>query len=411
MVMDGNWLPNPYALAQVLTDKLDLEALYDEDGKSADLFLNDAFKAHGKGRTLADLLGLFHRLAEAVKAPMPIAEVMNLAEAKQAAEAFNAETIRLLLPYLVPLSDDKFAANASVGPSGAGTRSWFADSKQLIIDDASYLDPIQGAVGDCYLIAAMIALAWCSPALLRSGMASTGFNPPNGRTFKWQFHNEAGSEPTEVKVSGRIPIAGKKIPRYAKSVSGESWPGLMEKAFVVKVRPARPGSGEPTPAEYQLIDRNATPQSACQSLVGGKPDEEILEFEEGRRIFTRAGRLGIRSGGMSEAGVMSKPVMAWTKKNIGVTDSKIWEKTGLWPSHAYAVLGVIGDPDNLEHVVLRNPHGVATDPDAREGYAKGTWNAGEQSVELNQHGVFAITSKLFYEQFGDIGWVDIESTA
>jgi Calpain family cysteine protease len=409
--MEGNWLPNPYALAQVLTDKLDLDALYNEDGKSADLLLSDAFKSHGKGKTLADLLGLFHRLAEAVKAPMPIAEVMNLAEAKRAAEVFNAETIRLLLPYLVPLSDDKFAGNASVGPSGAGTRSWFADSKQLIIDDASYLDPIQGAVGDCYLISAMIALAWSSPALLRSGMASTGFNPPNARTFQWQFHSDTDSELHQVKVSGRIPIAGKKIPRYAKSVSGESWPGLMEKAFVVKARAARPGSGEPTPADYQLIDRNATPQGACQSLVGGNPDGEILKFEEGKKIFTREGKLGTRSGSMSSAGVMSKPVMAWTKKDIGVTDSKIWEKTGLWPSHAYAVLGVMGDPDQLEHVVLRNPHGVATDPDTREGYAKGTWNAGEQSVELNQHGVFAITSKLFYEHFGDIGWVDIESTA
>ena len=52
--MDGNWLPNPYALAQVLTDKLDLDALYNEDGKSADLLLSDAFKSHGKGKTLAD---------------------------------------------------------------------------------------------------------------------------------------------------------------------------------------------------------------------------------------------------------------------------------------------------------------------------------------------------------------------
>jgi len=409
--MEGNWLPNPYALAQVLTDKLDLDALYNEDGKSADLLLSDAFKSHGKGKTLADLLGLFHRLAEAVKAPMPIAEVMNLAEVKPAVEAFDAETIRLLLPYLVPLSDDKFAANASVGPSGAGTRSWFADSKQLIIDDASYLDPIQGAVGDCYLISAMIALAWSSPALLRSGMASTGFNPPNARTFQWQFHSDTDSELHQVKVSGRIPIAGKKIPRYAKSVSGESWPGLMEKAFVVKARAARPGSGEPTPADYQLIDRNATPQGACQSLVGGKPDGQILEFEEGKKIFAREGKLGTRSGGMSTSGVMSKPVMAWTKKNIGVTDSKIWEKTGLWPSHAYAVLGVKGDPDRPEHIVLRNPHGVATDANSREGYAKGIWDAGDRSVELNLRGVFAITPELFYQHFGDIGWVDFESTA
>ena len=409
--MEGHWLPNPYALAQVLADKLDLESLYNDEGKSADLFLSDAFKSHGKGKTLADLLGLFHRLAEAVKAPMPTAEVMNLAEAKQAVEAFDVETIRLLLPYLVPLSDDKFAGSAGGSPSAAGTRSWFADSKQLIIDDASYLDPIQGAVGDCYLISAMIALAWSSPAVLKSGMASTGFNPPNARTFQWQFHNDAGSEPVRVKVSGRIPIAGKKIPRYAKSVSGESWPGLVEKAFVVKVRPTRPASAEPSPADYQLIDRNATPQGACQSLIGGKPDGEILQFEKGKKIFTREGKLGIKSGGMSSSGVMSKPVMAWTKKDIGVTDSKVWEKTGLWPSHAYAVLGVMGDPDRPEHVVLRNPHGVATDPETKEGYAKGTWNAGEREVELNLHGVFAITAELFYQQFGDIGWVDVQSPA
>ena len=407
--MEGNWLPNPYALAQVLADELDLESLYNEDGKSADQFLSDAFKSQGNGKTLADLLGLFHQLAEAVKAPMPIADVMNLAEAKRAGEVFDVETIRLLLPYLVPLSDEKFTASA--GPSGPGAPSWFADSGQLIIDDASYLDPIQGAVGDCYLISAMIALAWSSPALLKSGMASTDFNPPTKRTFQWQFHNDAGSETSQIKISGRIPIAGKKVPRYAKSVSGESWPGLVEKAFVVKVRPTRPSSAEPTPADYQLIDRNATPQGACQSLVGGKPNGEILEFEEGKKIFTREGKLGTRSGGMSSSGVMSKPVMAWTKKNIGVTDSKIWEKTGLWPSHAYAVLGVKGDPDRPEHIVLRNPHGVATDADSREGYAKGIWNAGDRSVELNQRGVFAITPELFYQHFGDIGWVDVESTA
>lgn len=409
--MQGNWLPNPYALAQVLADELDIESLYSADGLSADQFLSGAFKSQDKGKTLADALGLFHQLAEAVKAPMLIADVMNLAQAKRAVEAFDPETIRLLLPYLVPLSDDEFSASAGDGPSGPGGRSWFADSNQLMIDDASYLDPIQGAVGDCYLISAMIALAWCTPALLRARMGSAGFNPPTERSFEWQFHNDAGSKPGRVKVSGRIPIAGKKAPRYAKSVSGESWPGLVEKAFVVKTRPSGPDSAEPTPADYQLIDRNSTPQGACQSLVGGKTDQEILKFEEGRKIFTRAGKLGTLTGGMSSAGVMSKPAMAWTKKDIGVTDSKIWEKTGLWPSHAYAVLGVMGDPDRLEHVVLRNPHGVATDAETRDGYAKGVWNAGERSVDLNQRGVFAITAELFYKHFGDIGWVDVESTA
>ena len=104
---------------------------------------------------------------------------------------------------------------------------------------------------------------------------------------------------------------------------------------------------------------------------------------------------------------MRKPVMAWTKTDIGVTDSKVWEKTGLWPSHAYAVLGVMGNPDRPEFVVLRNPHGVATDAETRPGYAKGAWNADGQAVELNKRGVFAIAPELFYKNFGDIGWIDV----
>jgi len=405
--MDGHWLPNPYALAQVLTDKLDLESIYNEDGRSADLLLNEAFTSKAEGKTLSDLLGLFHQLATAVKGPMTIADVMNLAEAKQAADVFNPETIRLLLPYLVPILDDKFVSSS--GASGPGAPAWFADSKQLLIDDASYLDPIQGAVGDCYLISAMISLAWSSPASLRSSMASTGFDPPAARTFRWKFHSDARSSPAEVKISGRIPIAGKKTPRYARSASGESWPGLVEKAFVVHRRPARPGSAEPTPADYQMIDRNATPQGACRSLIGGQTDEAILELEEGKKIFTSEGKLGTRSGALSTSGVMRKPVMAWTKTDIGITDSKVWEKTGLWPSHAYAVLGLMGNSDRHDFVVLRNPHGVATDPETRPGYATGVWNADGQSIELNKRGVFAIAPELFYKHFGDIGWVDVES--
>lgn len=422
-----NWLPNPYALAQVLADELDLESLYSANGDAADQLLSKAFQSQDKGKTLADVLGLFHQLAEAVKRPMSIEEVMNLAQAKRAVEAFDLETIRLLLPYLVPILDAEFAPSGGGGPSGSSVPSWFADSGQLMIDNASYLDPIQGAVGNCYLISAMISLAWCKLALWQARMGSAGFDPPTERSFQWQFHNGEGAKQGLVKVSGRIPIAGKKTPRYAKSLSGESWPGLVEKAYVVKARPAGPSSVEPTPADYQMIDRNAppqgidrnatpqgidlntTPQGACQSLVGGKKDGLILDFEEGRKIFTREGKLGTRAGGMSSSGVISKPAMAWTRSDIGVTDSKIWEKTGLWPSHAYAVLGVMGDPDRLEHVVLRNPHGVATE--TRDGYAKGIWNAGERPVELNQHGVFAITPELFYKHFGDIGWVDVVQTA
>ena len=103
-------------------------------------------------------------------------------------------------------------------------------------------------------------------------------------------------------------------------------------------------------------------------------------------------------------GVTTRPVMAWTKKNIGTEDKNVWKKTGLWPSHAYAVLGTMG----TGHIVLRNPHGFATEP--RTGYSKEReWTPrGREPVQLNQAGVFALSEELFSENFGDLGWLNVE---
>ena len=104
---------------------------------------------------------------------------------------------------------------------------------------------------------------------------------------------------------------------------------------------------------------------------------------------------------MKASGVVRRPVMAWTKDDIGVKDRKVWEKTGLWPNHAYAVLGVMPS----KHIVLRNPHGVATT--VRRGYATGKWQPADRDpVELNKNGVFAISPALFFKHFEDMGWVE-----
>ena len=108
-----------------------------------------------------------------------------------------------------------------------------------------------------------------------------------------------------------------------------------------------------------------------------------------------------RTGLVTASGVVRRPVMAWTKDDIGVKDRKVWEKTGLWPNHAYAVLGVMPS----KHIVLRNPHGVATT--VRRGYATGEWQpADREPVVLNKNGVFAISPALFFKHFEDMGWVE-----
>jgi hypothetical protein len=380
--------PNPYAIAQLLLDTLDIEQeqVYEAGAEAADEFLRRAFNAKGDRTTLAEAVELFRKLAVAVDRPMSTAKVLELAAAKRLAQLFAIEQIRRVLPYLVPLLDAEFVPG------------WFEDAGQLMIDEASYLDPIQGAVSNCYLISAMIALAWVKPPSWEAGLRSARFSPPEKSSFEWRFHSDRARERSAVKISGRIPVNAKRKPRYARAASGESWPAMLEKAYVMKRRSADAREVEPTLADYQAIEKHgSTPPVACQLLAGGEVGGERLDRPSSDvKLFSPS-----RAGLVKTSGVVRRPVMAWTKDNIGVYDRKVWEKTGLWPNHAYAVLGVMPS----KHIVLRNPHGVATS--VRRGYAKGKWEpAGREPVELNKNGVFAISPGLFFRHFEDMGWVE-----
>ena len=220
------WAPNPYAIAQLLLDNLNIEGVYESTGKKADEFLRRAFNAKGEQSAVTEAVELFRQLALAVGRPMSTAQVLDLAEAKRVAQLFRVEQIKRVLPYLVPLLDAEFALNQDVqNQEGQSGRTWFADAGQLIIEDASYLDPIQGAVSNCYLISAMIALAWIKPPSWQTGMSSRSFKPPEEAAFEWRFHSERGRERNPIKITGRIPINAKRKPRYARSVIGRvPWP-------------------------------------------------------------------------------------------------------------------------------------------------------------------------------------------
>ena len=154
---------------------------------------------------------------------------------------------------------------------------------------------------------------------------------------------------------------------------------------------------ELTALDYKAINRGSTPGARVPVIGGRSRARRNFGFDSAAsEIFLPGGRLS------TPHGVMSKPVMAWTKENIGVKEKEVWEKTGLWPNHAYAVLGVM----DTGHIVLRNPHGRATK--RRRGYAEGPWQANGLSVNLNVDGVFALSRDLFYAHFNDISWVDLD---
>ena len=375
------WAPNPYVLAERLSGKL-LSAEQAALPGSLDSFLRDGLLSKGKKKTVTEALAVFQQIAELFERPVSFGQAIATARPIYTAAGYRTDEVIPALLDLLPI----------VGAPPADDS--FADADQLIVQKAMYLDPVQGAIEDCYLISAMIALAWAVPQLLTARLTTAGFAPPGDRSFRWQFHDHRGGK-RQTKVSGRLLTRGGGL-RYARSRSPqESWPALVEKAYVMNTR-APATADEPTAIDYSAINRGSTPARACQSLVGGLVRGEILDTLRGAGIFLPGGRLS------TPHGVMSKPVMAWTKENIGVKDKKVWDQTGLWPNHAYAVLGVM----RSGHIVLRNPHGRATQ--RRRGYAEGPWQANGASVKLNVDGVFALSRDLFYAHFNDISWVDLD---
>jgi hypothetical protein len=391
------WAPNPYALAQLLSGETDLEPLLAQSGEELDKLLITTFVSQGRHRTVSEAFSAFQQVGE-LNETLTLEEAMRSPHINKAAIARSDDQFRLVAPALLRISDDIFEGHV------------FAASRELTIDEAGYRDPVQGLIGDCYLIAAMIALAWAAPSLMTRRLNESGFNADETPFFRWQFHsedNESGLR-GNVSATGQIPMAG-KLPRYARSSSSdEFWPALLEKAYVIK---RRPSVLEPSPADYQAINEVTNPPTACQTLVGGRVRARSAGSSEFTNVFSDDGLLGPRQGGQLESGVLTKPVMAWTFEQAAVD---FWDKTGLWPKHAYAVLGIMRDSRH-DHVVLRNPHGFPTK--VRDGYAEGTWRASgrpitssNDEVELNTGGVFAITRDMFFKHFEHVGWVELPPT-
>jgi Calpain family cysteine protease len=393
------WLPNPYTIAQQLANVPDITSIIRSGGKTADAFLLDAFVSGRKRKTITGALKVFREIADLFDSPVSLSQALDRTKKIWAREGYSTEEIVRALPSLVPILEPV-------------SRETFADADDLVVNNVSFKDPVQGDVGDCYLISAMIALAWTKSRLLGERLNASRFDPAGTRSFAWQFHDHTGPVNGEIEVTGRMMMNG-NTPRYARSSSPvEDWPSLVEKAYVAKVGGANVLEGEPSRANYVSIDaknKGSTPPAACQALVGGAVKGALLDSDAGRRIFSQQGRLAeddaLSFGSTSR--VTTKPVMAWTKpeEEMEETDPDVWKATGIWPRHAYAVLGVMFSNNRITHVVIRNPHGTPTDPD-RPGYHDGPWEPDDLApVPLNQNGVFAISRELFYTNFEDIGWV------
>lgn len=330
-----------------------------------------------------------------------------------------------LVPYLVPVDV----------PPGAGeelpqTISWqqaAADGKAF--DYAAgdgpagikvdFLDPVQGPIADCYLIAAMIALAWTRPALWSQRVLAADLQS----SCRVGLFGPDGTERI-VPVSPRVPLAGQVIAFAHSRQERETWPAIYEKAFLAFLDAAVAAKPDPDLADYPTLDHRFFPQQAAARLLppaAGAAADSFLNGG-GRSLFDKltkhCGAPADVAGAVHRSAVPLHPLVAWTfnatSNGFAAAASHYTARSGLVESHAYAVLGWHRDETKgTDYVILRNPHGLFPEtPPPGPDFLAGDWLTGRTEpgldrVTLNQLGVFGITADKFCKCFLGVGWTPV----
>jgi hypothetical protein len=149
--------------------------------------------------------------------------------------------------------------------------------KQVYKDGAALGDVNQGYLANCYLVAAMGAIAMQRPDLVESMIKDNG---DGTATVMLYTHDQALAPPgegkaTPVRVSLKMPSTDGKNPVYAKSPTRELWPSLIEKAYVVLYKGG----------DYQGANTGGSTTEAMSAMLGtpstdfalaSKSDDDLL---------------------------------------------------------------------------------------------------------------------------------------
>lgn len=182
----------------------------------------------------------------------------------------------------------------------------------------------QGALGDCYLMAALAELAHVHPELIGNIVAAN----EEGR-YRVIFYDEALSRYVEVMVDNRFPVRRSGLPSYAQMPDEkELWPMVIEKAYAEYF-----GEGG-----YDRIE-GGYPGLAMQRLTG-------LHFTDYKQSNIDDLTLE-RMGSQYSAG---QPICVGTAE----VDPRLLDQRGLIADHAYYVTSVDVDTGTI---TVRNPHG------------------------------------------------------
>jgi len=266
------------------------------------------------------------------------------------------------------------------------------DKGDFFNDVIEYSDPIQGAVANCYFIAALNAVAWADPYRIVHRNRATGTGEKS-RVNAIQFYTKGGSKdaPSKlVEVTDKTPVnVSNNNWIYCRSNdAGEIYPALYEKAFAKWITKTNSDKPDITKTAWGNCVK------ATAQLNNKKPYYYNTSSRTGSQLYSI-----VRSNSRSRRTI--HPMTAWT---YGSSD-KSYTGTNVVASHAYTVLGW-SYRNRKKYIVLRNPWGV-TEPDGLNTY-QGLISFFDHSFwrpinMIGNDGVFAIEANSFKNLFAGIG--------
>jgi calpain family cysteine protease len=274
-------------------------------------------------------------------------------------------------------------------PVDVGSVVW-ADPGEFFYEAAEFFDPVQGAVGDCYLIAALASIAWARPYIIANRTRATGTTQ---QAFVDMVEIHESGQTKQIEVTEKLPLnsPGNTYIYCRSSETGEIWPAVYEKAYAkwrTKDASDTPNinaiaGGDPVAALAQIT--GLTPYYfSCPSMTAEAIWQKVRENSISRKTFN--------------------PMVAWTycSPPAGVN----YSDAHLAGCHAYSILGWLYN-NGKEYVVLRNPWGffeatLNVDTGTYVAYDGSFW----RSINLmNNDGTFALEAPTFKKYFAGFGLV------
>jgi hypothetical protein len=287
-------------------------------------------------------------------------------------------------PVLTPIRLKKVTITIPVWWPGLFTDLKYAVTGEFIVDVPTATAPVQGALGDCWLISAMASVAWChSDAIAERTLKNgSGVVAADGANYEFTFYaSPSWATPKTLSVKDDVPVSSTGQYIYARSsVPGETWPANLEKAFI-GMRGAT-GFLEPSSSNYGELS-GGDPAWAVASLVGRAPYYYSASLPGAWSIINSR----------CTGGVATAPMTAWTYGTGSATVS--YDGSGIVANHAYSILGT-ETAGGQNYVVLRNPWGYH---EGSLNVLNGTW----QGLTLPVDGIFALRADTFGQYYAGFG--------